>query len=202
MLKGNIVEVQRLENLLKGKVRRTKAVNDLFKLTIDQMIIVYEKIEKLKDFIELDSFSSEKVRFILENSYKGLKSLRNVNQFTSILLFVDNLLQNYLKVADTYFKTHEELKKNKELLQLKKESEDNYNNFVKEFGNNVQNMNSINSSKSDENLVFELSSLAIPFNSKDSKWVIVDKFQSFKPVTSYRLLREKWTPIWKKYLSF
>lgn len=78
--------INKLEEILKGKIRRTKEINLLISNIIEKCVSLYQKNEELK----LECFSSEIIRKMLEDCYKNLKNLKEIHQFTSLLLFIDN----------------------------------------------------------------------------------------------------------------
>lgn len=193
-----ISTVEAFEKILEKKVKKTKPVYDLIRNVINDFVSIYKETENLKSIIQLDSFSSKEVQNILENSFKNLKSLRYIKEFTSILLLIDNTLQNYVKILEMFFKTYEEYQiKTNELENIKKK----YLNYAESFAEAVKNLPQDSTDVIKENLDFKLSHLVVPFNSKCSKWIIVDKYNFFEDET-LKKLHKNWTNIGRNvYLS-
>lgn len=183
-----------LEKTLKGKIRRTKKINDTIGKTIQNIASLYDQTRKLNPFLE--NTPSFEVKQILESSYKSLRNLQEIEKFTSILLFIDSLLQDYLRILDSYIQVTSELKKIQELKEKKRNSENNLSKFVNTFKKDVETLSLDNSIETDEkDPIFKLSSSFKPFNSNQSKYIIIDKFECFSQKTKNNLLKENWNMI-------
>lgn len=178
-----------LKKHLEGRARRTKAVYESVDGIVNNIDMLFgetqktvEKLSKMNDST-FEPLYEHKIGKSLKDCFISLKSLKEVDKFTSLLYIFDKVLDQYHMILQELVKKNEDLKFHIEnITVLEKKLEKINQEYVEKIKNDsdmeISTKNPIN---------YEVNNQCQPLQ----KWILIDKYSEIPD----EVLEEKWDSI-------
>jgi hypothetical protein len=188
--------IKKLLEKLTGRARRTNKVNDTIEKIIGEVGKIFVRTEKLLEIAikqsqsnELENnprISAEEVQTTLQNQYRSLKSLKEIGKFISLLQLFNKIISQYHDVISELIKTQDSLKGVLKLLIGEAEG------IVNDCIDDLESLSDDTSSTATESGMYELNTTCSAFPGNSSRWLLWDKFGTFRENTDEKLQENGW----------